>query len=442
MRLRSVAAGTMASALLLAGCGSTETDDGAQGDGAGESSSAESVDLRWRTRPDNQAEIDLYQQISDDLDADSDAFSLKYEPGGSETSSYQDVLKTEIAAGTAPDVFWIPGTDVADFAKRGLILDLREQAEAAGVEDSDFYEGPMGHLTTDPETGQPADKLWGLPRDVSTFALYLNLDLISEAGVEDPRVLAEEGEWDWDAFEQTAAAIAKTGGANKGFGVNSWWANYGYFMNSAGGGFFNEDRTECAIDSPESIAGLTYMKSLYDKGLGVPFGEDAEPPFLAGTVGMFMNGRWATPGTRSGAKFNWDVVELPAGPAGSVDWLFWGAYVVNAKTEHPEQAFALVEELTSVDTQGKISELGANIPSRQSDEALEAFLGFTPPENNQAFVNGIQNDPATEGPLWGGDWPAFSTATDAAVNAVITGQRTVQDFQANICKETAGAFTG
>ena len=443
MRLRSAAACTMASALLLAGCAGTETNDAADDDsGADTPTSAESVDLRWRTRPDNQAEIDLYQEISDEVDAGSDAFALKYEPGGSETSSYQDVLKTEIAAGTAPDVFWIPGTDVADFAKRGLILDLREQAEAAGVEDSDFYEGPMGHLTTDPETGQPADKLWGLPRDVSTFALYLNLDLVAQAGVEDPRVLAEEGNWDWEAFEETAAAITATGGANKGFGVNSWWANYGYFMNSAGGGFFTEDRTACALDTPESIAGLTYMKGLYDKSLGVPFGEDAEPPFLAGTVGMFMNGRWATPGTRTGANFNWDVVELPAGPAGSVDWLFWGAYVVNANTENPEQAFALVEELTSVDTQGKISALGANIPSRQSEEALEAFAGFTPPENAQAFINGIQNDPATEGPLWKGDWPAFSTTTDAAVNAVITGQRTIEDFQANICTENAGAFEG
>ena len=443
MRLRSVAACTMASAMLLAGCAGTENNDAAgNDDGAEAPAASESVDLRWRTRPDNQAEIDLYQQISDDVDEASETFALSYEPGGSETSSYQDVLKTEIAAGTAPDVFWIPGTDVADFAKRGLILDLREQAEAAGLEDSDFYEGPMGHLTTDPETGQPADKLWGLPRDVSTFALYLNLDLVAQAGVEDPRVLAEEGKWDWAAFEKTAAAISGTGGANKGFGVNSWWANYGYFMNSAGGGFFTEDRTACALDTPESIAGLSYMKSLYDKQLGVPFGEDAEPPFLAGTVGMFMNGRWATPGTRTGAGFNWDVVELPAGPAGSRNWQFWGAYVVNADTENPEQAFALVEELTSVDTQGKISALGANIPSRQSDEALEAFKGFTPPENAQAFINGIQNDPATEGPLWKGDWPAFSTTTDAAVNAVITGQRTVEDFQANICSETAGAFEG
>jgi multiple sugar transport system substrate-binding protein len=150
MRLRSIVACTVASGLLLAGCAGTEDEEASGGDGAGASPAASSVDLRWRTRPDNQAEIDLYQQISDDLDAGSDAFSLKYEPGGSETSSYQDVLKTEIAAGTAPDVFWIPGTDVADFAKRGLILDVREQAEAADVKDEDFFEGPMGHLTTDP----------------------------------------------------------------------------------------------------------------------------------------------------------------------------------------------------------------------------------------------------------------------------------------------------
>ena len=135
-------------------------------------------------------------------------------------------------------------------------------------------------------------------------------------------------------------------------------------------------------------------------------------------------------------------MKLPEGPAGARNWQFWGAYVVNAKTENPEQAFSLVEDLTSVETQSAISELGANIPSRQSEEALEAFLGFTPPENNQAFVDGISDDPATEGPLWKGDWPSFSTKADAAVNAVITGQRTIEDFQSNICTETAGDFEG
>ena len=40
--------------------------------------------------------------------------------------------------------------------------------------------------------------------------------------------------------------------------------------------------------------------------------------------------------------FNFDVVGLPEGPAGPGNWLFWGAYVVNANTEHPEQAWQLV----------------------------------------------------------------------------------------------------
>src|SRR5688572_13705985 len=57
------------------------------------------VALRWRTRPDNQEEADVYQNVSDGIDAEWDRVTLAYEPGGSETASYQDVLKTELAAG-------------------------------------------------------------------------------------------------------------------------------------------------------------------------------------------------------------------------------------------------------------------------------------------------------------------------------------------------------
>lgn len=163
------------------------------------------ITLRWRTRPDNQAEIDVYSEVSSDLDAAMEGVKLVYEPGGSETSSYQDVLKTEIGAGTAPDVFWIPGTDVADFATRGLIQNLKPLADATeGFSAGDFYPGPMYHMTFNPETNMTGEALWGLPRDVSTFALYLNLDLIAEAGADDPRELAEEGKWTWEAFLDVA----------------------------------------------------------------------------------------------------------------------------------------------------------------------------------------------------------------------------------------------
>ncbi len=404
---------------------------------------AEEISLRWRTRPDNQAEIDVYSQVSQDLDASLEGITLVYEPGGSETSSYQDVLKTEIGAGTAPDVFWIPGTDVADFAKRGLILDMKAMADAEGFDVNAFYPGPMFHLTFNPTTNKTGEALWGLPRDVSTFVLYLNLDLIQEAGAPDPRELAKNGEWTWEAFLDVATKVRALGTDIYGYGANAWWGPYGVWLNAAGGGFYNEDRTACALDTDASIAGLTFQRSLYvDNDVAVPYGEDSEPPFMAGKVAMFQNGRWATPGTRANAEFNWDVVELPKGPEGMGNWLFWGAYVVNAKTQHPEEAWKLVQALTLAETQSKISALGTNIPSRVSQEALDAFLTFTPPANNQAFLNGIAdaNKPTAEGPLWAGNWPDYDKVMGAKINAVLTGELSIEDFKATICSEANKAF--
>jgi multiple sugar transport system substrate-binding protein len=439
----------------LAACGGGATQAPAGGDTApatqapavsGGDTSAE-VALRWRTRPDNQEEINVYSQISQELDAELDGVTLTYEPGGTEGSNYQDQLRAEVAAGTAPDVFWIPGTDVADFATRGLILNLN--AVAAGDADfnvADFYAGPMYHMTYNPETdatGAGSGALWGLPRDVSTFALYLNLDLINEAGAPDPRELAAKGEWDWDAFLDVAQKTRALGSDIYGYGASAWWGPYGVWLNAAGGGFFSADRSACALDTPESLAGLAFQRSLYqDYDVATPYGEDPEPPFRAGKVAMFQNGRWATPGVRT-VEFEWDVVELPKGPQGTPgNWLFWGAYVVNAKTAHPEEAWALVQALTTAQTQGKISALGANIPSRVSQEALDAFLTFTPPANNQSFLNGIAPaaNPTAEGPLWAGSWPQFDQIMGPAIQGVLTGATTVDAFGATICDEANKAF--
>lgn len=415
---------------------------------ATEAPATEEVTLRWRTRPDNQEEIDVYSQISGDLDSELEGIALTYEPGGTEGANYQDQLRSEIAAGTAPDVFWIPGTDVADFATRGLILNMADMASATeGFNVDDFYPGPMEHLTYNPEgaqSGADSGALWGLPRDVSTFALYLNLDLINEAGAPDPRELAANGEWDWDAFLDVAQKTRALGSDIYGYGASAWWGPYGVWLNASGGGFFNEDRSACGLNTEESLAGLEFQRSLYqDYDVATPYGEDPEPPFRAGKVAMFQNGRWATPGVRT-VDFTWDVVELPAGPNGTPgNWLFWGAYVVNAKTEHPEEAWRLVQALTTAETQGKVAALGANIPSRVSQEALDAFLTFTPPDNNQAFLNGIADasEPTAEGPLWAGSWPEFDKIMGPAIQGVLTGATTVEDFGTTICDEANKVFT-
>lgn len=459
MRIKRALAAAVAAATVLTACGgngddgadgtdtdgAAGTDDSAADDGAaddGSTGEGGEVALRWRTRPDNQAEIDVYQSVSDSIAADWDGIELEYEPGGTETAAYQDALRTEIAGGTAPDVFWIPGTDIADFANRGLIMDLRDVAEGsdAYAGDDAYYDGPMELLTYDPETDSAGSALWGLPRDVSTFGLYLNLDLIAEAGAPDPRELEEAGDWNWDTFREVGEAVTGLGDEIYGFGMNNWWANPGIWINSAGGNFFNDDRTACAVDSDEAILGLEFMTSLYQDELAVPYGEDSQPPFQAGQVAMQLTGRWSTPAYRTIEDFDWDVVNIPAGPAGPVNWTFWGAYVVNANTDHPEEAFELLTRLTDGEVQGEIAELGANIPSRTDDpDTIDTFLTFTPPENNQAFIDGL-NSSVPEGPLWKGDWPAFDTALAPAIEGVVSGSQSLEDFQASICGQLDPTF--
>ncbi len=404
-------------------------------------SAQEEVTLRWRTRPDNQAEIDVYSAASATIDEAWNGVTLQYEPGGSESASYQDVLVTEIEAGTAPDVFWIPGTDIARFAKAGLILNLADLAAAdSEYSADDFYAGPMGFLTTPIEEG--TDALWGLPRDVSAFAIYYNADLFDEAGLDYPG-----GEdWTWERFAEAAEAINELGDEIYGFGMNAWWANWGYFVNAAGSSFFNEDYTSCGLNNAGTFEGLEAAASLFASGAAIPWGTDSEPPFLAGNVGMFMNGRWATPGTIANADFNWNVAPLPIGPSGeATNWLFWGAYVVNANTAHPEEAWELVTRLTSAEIQGQIASLGANIPSRATQEAIDLFLGTLPDSgvNNQAFIDGTTApDVRTEAPLFFGDWPAIDQAYGTGVTAVFNGEITAQEFADTICDTVAPLFTG
>ena len=443
MRIRTTVIATLGVALTLSACASTNNSGSTSGSPTA-SASTEAVSLSWRTRPDNQAEADVYKKISDEITAKNVGLKLSYQAGNSEGSPYQDKLKTELAAGTAPDVFWIPGTDVADFAKAGLLLNFSSQAQTAGLNPTDFYAGPTDQLQVDPATGQKADGfLWGIPRDVSTFALYLNLDLIDKAGAENPIDLAKNGQWTWQKFQEVAQKITKAGGSGvKGFGANSWWANYGYFINSAGGSFFKDNRTACNLDSTESVNGMKFFKGLYDSGAAVKFGEDSEPPFKAGKVGMFMNGRWATPGSREIKDFNWDVAPLPTGAAPGGNWQFWGAYVINAKTKNPDAAVKLVKELTSPEIQNQIASLGANIPSRNDPALVQQFLTYTPPTNNQAFVDGIQNNAVAEGPLWQGNWPAFDKASNDKINALMNGQITIDQYAKTVCPavDAAGAF--
>ncbi|HEY0735084.1 MAG TPA: extracellular solute-binding protein, partial [Herpetosiphonaceae bacterium] len=213
---------------------------------------------------------------------------------------------------------------------------------------------------------------------------------------------------------------------------NSWGPGWGYFISAAGGKLFNTEGTACTLSSPETIEAARFARAFYAEKLRPTGGLDTlENLFNAGRVGMMWSGRWTTPSVRRDARFDWDVAEMPAGKQRST-WLFWGAYLINARTANPDAAWQVLKQLTSEESMGKTADLGLTIPARKSGAAVDRFLKSAPPNSNQAFIAGMEYA-IPEAPLWNGSWWTYSTTVQSLWDRTIAGEITPEEFAERAC---------
>lgn len=389
------------------------------------------VTIRWRTRSGSAAEQEIYAALNDlaNTQLADQNITVAYDPATNE--GYFEKLQTELAAGTAPDIFWIGSVQIADFVSTGQILDILPYAANDPAFDLNaFYPQTIAELTRD-------GALYGLPRDVSTMVVYYNADMFTEAGLPTPQELVEQGDWTLERMRELARELADPAAQTYGVGFNNWWGpSWGYFVHAFGGDIFNADRSACALDSEAALTAAQYVRTLYDEQL-VPV-DDGQALFNAGNVGMYFNGRWFTPSVRSNAQFTWDVVEMPRGEE-EMTWLFWGPYLVNANTVSPEAAWEVLKVLTSAEAMGQVAAQGTNIPARTDQAAVDLFLQATPPENNQAFLAGAPYALA-EAPVWGGSWNDYSSAVQSLWDEMILGQISPEEFTGQVCAEANATF--
>lgn len=397
--------------------------------------------LWWRTRPDSQAEVDLYQSISDSIDVSWSGVSLVYEPSDMSDAEYRMALLRAFQAGHAPDVFWVPAADIGTFVEVGAVLNVVKLADAVDFDTEVFYPQQMQQLSYDAQTDD-YDVLWGLPRDASVMVVYYNADLFDEVGLDYPDVQVENDEWDWEAFEDAAQSISDLGNDVYGFGMNAHWANWLLFVNEAGDDYFDKDGAACGFTERSSDA-IAFLQELYSGGAAVPFGGGVESAFVDGRVGMFMSGRWSAPSLVDQAGFNWNVAEVPVGPEGRSNRLLWGAYVVSTGTEHPVEAFDLITRLTSAEVQNQVTELGAAMPSRVGEETgitfLRSLTDFKPDLNSQAWMNGLDYA-LVESPLWRANFRDIDAAVGELVGEAIRGEVSAGEFPAAACDLIAPFF--
>lgn len=85
---------------------------------------------------------------------------------------YMDVMKARFSANNAPDVFYVDSFELPALAENGVLLDQTDSI----VDKEDFYEPLLNAFK-----GSNGE-IFGVPKDYSTLALYVNTELLSAAG--------------------------------------------------------------------------------------------------------------------------------------------------------------------------------------------------------------------------------------------------------------------
>jgi multiple sugar transport system substrate-binding protein len=159
-------------------------------------------------------------------------------------------------------------------------------------------------------------KLIAYPFSTSPFGVFVNTDLLKQAGQASPADLVAQGKWNWDtAFAEAAAVNAKTGKAGlvvRDFDYKTW-DNLASVWTGWGAQAWSADGKTCTFNAPEMVEAMSALhKAIFiDKAMPGP---GVKADFFAGQSAMTI-----TQISRASLlknTFGWDLVPLPTGPKG------------------------------------------------------------------------------------------------------------------------------
>ncbi|MER3467500.1 MAG: ABC transporter substrate-binding protein, partial [Thermoflexus sp.] len=119
---------------------------------------------------------------------------VKYEPI---TGDYWAKIKTLVASGEEPDIYYMDIFQFPFFVAKGVLVPLDDYMARSGVKREDFIK-----TLIDAFTG-PDGKVYGIPKDFNTLALFYNKDLFAKAGIPEPNE-----NWTWDDLQEAARRLS------------------------------------------------------------------------------------------------------------------------------------------------------------------------------------------------------------------------------------------
>ncbi|WP_307505116.1 sugar ABC transporter substrate-binding protein [Clavibacter sp. B3I6] len=295
-------------------------------------------------------------------------------------SEYWTKLQTQASSDTLPDLFWMNGPNLGLYASNDQIEPITGAVDAGDIDLGDYPEALVDLDTVDGVS-------YGVPKDFDTIGIWANEALFEAAGVPVP-----EGDWTWEEFQETAAAISSALSADGVYGAAGGMDGQTTYYNTvlqAGGTVIDGDRSGYA--SPEAQAGIQFWTDLIDGG-GSPSIQQltdttADQWFTSGKLAMYWGGSWFR-SALTDTELEQDVVVLPLPQGEEQATVIHGvSNVVSAASEQKQAAQALQVFLASEAAQQQQGDAGAVIPAFTGTQT--AFTGSMPDARLQVFLDAL-----------------------------------------------------
>ena len=296
---------------------------------------------------------------------------------------YWTKLEAAATGGTAPDVFWLNVLHAQSYQEGDVLLDLTKYIEDSDLDiHQNFPEALVDMYTFD-------DKIYAIPKDFDTNALWYNKEIFDQANVPYPT-----DDWTMDDLIETARQL-KESGLDEGVApfacpvdFQTWYYQTIY---ANGGWILNEDKTETGYTDPKTQEGIQIYIDMIEEGLSPSLADltDTSPDarFEGGNLAMIFAGSYMTPQylANDGINTKADLVEIPEYKGVEANIINGLGYAVYSGTKNEEAAVDFALWLGSEEAMKIQGEGGAVISAR--NDAQDLFAKTNPDLNLAAYTN-------------------------------------------------------
>lgn len=270
--------------------------------------------------------------------------------------------RTDVAAGSGPDMFIAPNDSLGDDARAELIADI-----------TDLLAGKLDGVNQLGIDGMTVDgKIYGVPESMKAVAFWYNTDLLPTPPATTDELLK---------LMQDGTPISISYGCYHDFG----------FFGAFGGKIFDENWKVVADQGTGVVDAMNYLKSLYDisKANGWPKNDsEGLAPFIEGKVAAITNGNWAMGDYRNALGDKLAVTALPAGPVGpATPFLGVDGFYINPNSQVQEAAIEVALYLSNANSQTLMMNEAGHVPVRTDVEITDPLIqGLVDGFNAGAYI--------------------------------------------------------